>query len=1472
MQATYSEEIVAGTVEPAPPAGFRFVDKAAIRGEPALAARLAARKGSEHQDGVFLDLWPSIFLSDAHDDHIHVLRDRGLLFVTRYVGPPEREPALLAVLHRHARAEGRALCYLDMSNRRKPDIERECGLLSTPLGVVQTIDDIGAFGIEGARMRKLRYLVSKFGRDAACRVVEYTEPTPEIDSEIRAVMAAWSREKGVVNKVDAILADMRVGNLLKRYRVYLTYLGERLQNVVVLSHIDDGYITDQEYFLPDMPLGGTEYAYVTIIGLLKAQGYRKFSLGLTWGLFEPKEGFSDVEGWALVNRTEGQLARIFQRGVQNHQYKNKYDPAEYPLYLYRSADSRPQIIKQCMGQFFRSGVPYEEIARQIEADEAALGAARGEPPAAVDAKDAVEPVRAEPAAMPAASPAADGPDAFFDATAVDPAGIRLDLVSDSWAHLGYPFVRERARRLLAGLVSPDPERGAPGRLLGMEHSVLTTSGRGAERVFFSLFPARRRTILQNIPFFSTRHNAVKAGFVPLEIPDPRALDAQCREIFRGGIDMARLRARLDEQADDIAMVMIELCNNAAGGYPSSLAQLTEVSALCRARGVPLVLDITRILRNAELIRRHEPGRAAFGLWQTVAAITACADVVMGSLCKDFGLGAGGILAAHDARLIGRARRYAEIEGALLDHLQTQLACASFGEREALERAVSTQLDFAARLGEALAARGVPALLPVPGHCVLVPADAVPGYAGYRHPREALLRVLYERHGVRAGIHLPGSGEARVLERCIRLALPIGLPEAAREAGHPDELAARLAEALAASVPDAPAARVDLPDLLHAPAGAGARPPGVDAGMDHGAAGSSEPANRAGDGPGRRAGRHLAGEPEAIAIVGMAGRFPGAGELSAFWRNLVEGGEAISEIPAERWDWREHYHPDPEQAVRLRKSYGKWGGFLDEVDCFDPLFFWMAPRRIAMIDPQERLFLEECWKALEDAGYPPARLDAALRERTGVFGGLSKHGYSLYAAQYAGTQPHTSPASMVGRVSHFFDLKGPSVAIDNHCASSLVAVHEACEYLRHGGGELAIAGGVSLCLHPSGHLQLSLVRMLSRDASSAAFGAGGSGYVPGEGVGVVVLKRLAQAVADGDPVHAVIRAGALSHNGRMRYYGQPDAAGQAAAIRAALASADLDPRSISYIEAAASGVEGSDAVEMAALTEVFGERRGTTGDYAIGSVKPAIGHGEASSGMAQLMRAALSLSHATLTPTRLPARLSPAIDFERLPFRLATRARPWEPVSVDGQPVPRRAGVTAIGNGVNAHLVLEEWTGAADAPPPAGSSDAPHLFVLSAQDRARLAAYVERWIAFLEQGPVPDFARMLRTLQSAREPMAARLAVAVADRDDLLSVLRAWRAAGGMDGAGVPRLHLGTARRRAVAGAAPVTATAGLDALAAAWVGGQAIAWDTLYPAGAWRRTGGLPTYPFARERYWISDAVASASGSPQGEPASARHD
>ena len=1434
--------------------GYRVLEKAHIEPGSELFERLAKIKGDSHQDGVLLDLWPFIFMSESGEEYIHFMLDRRLLFATRYVGDSRKEVSLLRGLLEHCRQKGLELCYLDMSNKRKPQIEQECGLLSTPMGVVQTIDDIREFTIAGAKMRRLRYLVERFKREGDCKLVEYTEPNPTTNREIRDIMLAWSREKGVVNKVDAILADMRVGNLLKRYRVYLTYINGKAQNVIILSHIGEGYITDQEYYLPDMPLGGTEYAYVEIIKLLAQEGCRKFSLGLTWGLFEPKDGFSDREGWELISQTEGQLGQIFQRGIKNHQYKDKYCPAEYPLYLYRAQSSRRQIIKQCMGQFFRQGVPFEEIQRQIEADQRAEdlgGVAPQAPdvpgqaeapvePVRVDAP--VEPVRADAPVEPVrvdapveaarAAPYADIPDEPFDATRVERGGIKLDLMSDSWSHLTYDFVRERARQLASGISAHADDTAVVGRAFGVKHLVLTTSGRNAERVFFQTFRPKKKRILQNVPFFSTLHNEVKAGFESVEIPDPEIFNVASEKLFRGGVDLAQLDRHLDAQSADVAMVLIELCDNASGGYPVSLAQVKATAESCRRHKVPLVMDVTRIVKNAELIRRHEAGHERQGLWEIVAALVSHADFIVGSLCKEFGVSAGGILASNEEKPIEMARRYAEIEGAALDEVQSMVVCRAFQDLRYVEEKVAAQLDIMRKVHQELAQKGVPVMQPGAGHCILVRANEVPGFEARTHPRESLVRMLFERHGIRAGTHFVAGQADSVLGRCVRLALPLGLSD--------DRLVGYLARVLA-------------------PAGDGSSEPTLDfmrQGRDTPAEGSTPGVRPVIPGVSHeRTASHAPPALDAdIAIIGLSGRYPQAENVSEFWENLKAGRYSITEVSPERWDWREHFHPHPEEALKLRKSYGKWGGFLEGFAEFDPLFFWMAPRRVEFIDPQERLFLEECWKALEDAGYPPNALSPQVREKTGVFGGISKQGFNLYSAEVKGAFPYTSLATMVGRVSHFFDLKGPSMPVENHCASALVAVHEACEYLRQGKGVLAIAGGVNLSLHPSSYVHLSLVGMLSHNARSAAFGKGGVGYVPGEGVGVVILKRLAQAIEDGDHVYAVIRGSAVNSNGRMRYYGEPNQTQQEAVIRAALEQGRIDPRTVSYVEAAASGVETSDAVELAALSGVFVERAGTEGHYAVGSVKPNIGHCEAVSGMSQLTKVIMSLTHATLTPTLMPDELNPRVDFARLPFSLQRERTAWERVRVDGSEVPRRAGVTALGNGINAHLVVEEYVPPAAPPvPDHASSASPQLFVLSAQNKDRLREYVGRWIAWLGTGEQHDLAKLAYSLQVGREPMVARVAVLASTQEELLQRLRRWLDAGDAEGqswSGDRR----TARTEPEPRILDAVGSGRLEEVARLWVRGNSIPWARLAAGRAARRMGGLPTYPFARERYWIKSS------------------
>ncbi|MER7991296.1 SDR family NAD(P)-dependent oxidoreductase, partial [Streptomyces noursei] len=331
----------------------------------------------------------------------------------------------------------------------------------------------------------------------------------------------------------------------------------------------------------------------------------------------------------------------------------------------------------------------------------------------------------------------------------------------------------------------------------------------------------------------------------------------------------------------------------------------------------------------------------------------------------------------------------------------------------------------------------------------------------------------------------------------------------------------------------------------------------------------------------------AAEDDAIAVIGLSGRYPMADDLGEFWENLAQGRDCITEVPRERWDHERFFDAD---ASRAGGTYGKWGGFLSDVDKFDPLFFSVSPREAELMDPQERLFLQSAWHVLEDAGY---RARALGRRKVGVFVGVMYGEYQLYGALDAlrGTGPVTesSYSLIANRVSYLLDLHGPSMAVDTMCSSSLTALHLACESLRHGESELAIAGGVNVSVHPYKYVLLSQSKFLSTDGRCRAFGAGGSGYVPGEGVGSVLLKPLARAIEDGDHVYGVIRGTAVNHGGRPSGSGYtvPNPRAQERVIAAALGRAGVEPGSVSYVEAHGTGTSLGDPIEITGLRRAFG---------------------------------------------------------------------------------------------------------------------------------------------------------------------------------------------------------------------------------------------------------------------------------------------
>jgi len=423
--------------------------------------------------------------------------------------------------------------------------------------------------------------------------------------------------------------------------------------------------------------------------------------------------------------------------------------------------------------------------------------------------------------------------------------------------------------------------------------------------------------------------------------------------------------------------------------------------------------------------------------------------------------------------------------------------------------------------------------------------------------------------------------------------------------------------------------------------------------------------------------------EPIAIIGMGCRFPGAKDPESFWQLLRNGVDAISEVPADRWPKQAFFHPDPSVPG---KSISYWGGFLDSIDQFDPAFFGISPMEAKYMDPQQRLLLELAYEALDDAGQIKTNLAGT---KTGVFIGISINEYSqLQFGDPSTITSHSGTGSALSiaanRISYFFDFHGPSMAIDTACSSSLAAVHLACQSLRSGECAMALAGGVNMILSPAHSIAFTKAGVLAPDGRCKTFDARANGYVRGEGGGVLVLKPLSAALADGDPVHALILGSAMGQDGRTNGLIAPSREAQETMLRDAYRAAGISPGSVQYVEAHGTGTLLGDSMEAKALGAVVGENR-TNGPCTIGSVKTNIGHLESAAGIAGLIKVVLSLQHRTIPPSLHYQSPNPHIPFDALNLQVQNELKPW-PAGAG----PALAGVSSFGfGGTNVHLIVRE---------------------------------------------------------------------------------------------------------------------------------------------------------------------------------------
>jgi acyl transferase domain-containing protein len=509
--------------------------------------------------------------------------------------------------------------------------------------------------------------------------------------------------------------------------------------------------------------------------------------------------------------------------------------------------------------------------------------------------------------------------------------------------------------------------------------------------------------------------------------------------------------------------------------------------------------------------------------------------------------------------------------------------------------------------------------------------------------------------------------------------------------------------------------------------------------------------------------------EPVAVVGIGCRFPGgASDPDSYWSLLRSGRDAVAEVPRDRWDVDAYYHPNPDAPGKMST---RWGGFIEQVDRFDPQLFGISPREALTMDPQQRLLLEVTWEALERAGQNPERLKGT---RTGVFVAIATSDYwhtllhdvdpSRIDAHFATGISHSIAS---GRLSYCLGLQGVCLSIDTGCSGSLLSIHQACASLRTGESQLAIAAGVNLILRPELAITYSKARMMAPDGRCKAFDARANGFVRGEGCGVVLLKRLADAQRDGDPILAVIRGTAANQDGASSGLTAPNGAAQEALIRAALADAELHPDSVGYVEAHGTGTSLGDPIEVRALGNIFGSRS-RNASLRIGSAKTNFGHLESAAGIAGFIKAVLCLSHHEIPPSLHFQTPNPHIAWEDMSVEVAAQLQPFP--EYEGR---RIAGVSSFGfSGTNVHVVMEAAPDTHAELQPAHPPRAVQVLTLSAKSDAALDESVRRLREYLEGlGRELALADVCHTASAGRAHFAHRLAVPVKSRDELMQALR-----------------------------------------------------------------------------------------------------
>ncbi len=1398
---------------------------------------------------------PFLFLDSQRQGMFYCNKNKSLLVTFGFIGPPEHLGEVLDELEAYSNAQEVDLYLVENEQVLESHGDR---YLTTPFAVLQRASDLQSFSLDGKPMLRLRQRLSRFERNGKADTREYTIGSdPKTDEEIIEIIDRWSGDKVMVNPYVHRLQDsIRRGELAATYRVFLTRQDTVLKNVIIISGMPShgGYLMDCEFYASKFP--GLEFGIVSIIEKLKSEGAAMFSLGVTWGAQVADGGQPDEA--ARKTMLELSEREIFD-GKGNLQFKNKFRPENRQIYLFRKNTSERERVLEIILMIANSKTPAgdtlapSEISLREVPERTQSKVILNEPRLALTFEERI---------------------AQLDLAGCNPANIdakdvEYDLASDSWAKLSRPWIESlQTARATQPLITPAESHSWLRKVFPFACLVATHSGREAERCLWQSLQGTGKRVIQNFMFPTFIYNQIEAGYCPEEA----SLSAR-QSGFGCLLDLDLLRAQLAADSDNIAAVCVELATNAGGGIAVPETHLSEIKSILAPFSVPLILDGTRLLDNTLLERGGESD-----FWHSVRETCAIADVMTASLCKNFRVTCGGLVATNNYALSERLSEFATTNQLSLSEKRLSELGAAFSEQDTCLAKMRDRQAGTQELAAALTKAGMPVYEPRGGHAVLIDVLRLETFATQAYPLATFLDYLYQRTGIRGGIHCTGLGPNKPLNGMIRLAVPVDMPAEERSAmiRAVENLSQGLEKLDALEFVSKPKEiagdakaryrRVPSSDLAYSATDGNNGKIGTS-----GTSGTTFPKNSSN----RLTSRLPSSSADEIAIVGLANRYPHAGNPEQFWRNLIEGRDCIEEQALARWN---EPLPDDHEALPAMR----WGGFVDNVDRFDTMFFGISPREAALLDPQERLFLTIAWETLEDAGYTPDTLSRNDPERKiGVYVGAVWQLYQILGSEQTQQGNLQTPNSLLwsiaNRVSAFMNFSGPSMTVDTACSGSLASIHLACQAIRNGDCSAAIAGGVNLDLHASKWLLTNEGGFLSPDGRCKAFGQGANGYVAGDGVGAVLLRPLQQAIADRDNIYGVIKGSAFRHGGRASGYAVPNPNAQADMIASAIEAADIDPRTINYIETHGTGTQLGDPIEVKGLTDAF--RRYTRDECfcAIGSVKSNIGHLEAAAGIAGLSKVLLQMRNRTLAPSLHCKTPNEMIPFDESPFYVQTEASSWQPVTLGGITYPLRAGVSSFGaGGANLHLIVEE------APPrPKASAvkerNCAFLIPLSAHTEEQLGDAVASLESFLGRYPDTLIDDIAFTLREGRQAMKCRLAVLAENA----AVLR-FKLATHLEKreASLPGLFVGNARRTKSKNL-PLNGTeseplAGdwadrdqLDAVAEAWVCGRLDSLGTLSDRFPGRRIS-LPTYPFAEVSHWIKP-TDSSERNPERSTAKALH-